>query len=92
MSEIFRTISNGKMLAAVYEVHHPWSDPIQHPGEEFVYCLQGDVRVTVGDEVHVLREGDSISFDSSLKHNFERVSIPPAPAPQILSVWIEGEA
>ena len=84
------TIAQGKMLAAVYEIHHPWSAPIHHPGEEFVYCLQGDVRVTVGDEVHVLCEGDSISFDSSLFHNFERVSSPPSPAPRVLSVWIEG--
>jgi len=84
------TIAKGQMLAAVYEIHHPWSEPIHHPGEEYVYCLQGDVRVIVGDESHLLSEGDSISFDSSLRHNFERVSIPPAPAPRILSVWIEG--
>lgn len=84
------TITNGQMNAAIYEVHHPWIDPIHHPGEEFVYCLRGEVRVTVGEETYVLGEGDSMGFDSSLLHNFERVSRPPAPAPQVLSVWIEG--
>lgn len=84
------TIANGKLLAAIYEIHHPWNDAIRHAGEEFVYCLQGDVQVTVDGERHLLHEGDSMSFDSSLLHNFERVSTPPTPAPRVLSVWIEG--
>jgi quercetin dioxygenase-like cupin family protein len=75
----------------VYEVHHPWTGGgIHHPGEEFVYCLRGEVCAMVGEEKHLLGPGDSISFDSSLVHNFERVTPPPAPAPQVLSVWIDG--
>jgi transcriptional regulator with XRE-family HTH domain len=83
------TIADGKLLAAVFEVHHPRTRGHEHAGEEFLYCIRGPVRAMVGDEIHVLEQGDSISFDSSLPHNFERVLPPPSPAPQVLSVWIE---
>ena len=86
------TIANGKLMAGVYEIHHPWTEPFHSPGEEFVYCLQGEVRVTVGDVTYELVAGDSISFDTSQPFNFDRITLPPSPAPRVLAVWIEGLA
>lgn len=41
----------------------------QHEGEEFVYVLEGNVEVTVGDNVNKMKPGDSLHFNSSIKHD-----------------------
>lgn len=41
----------------------------QHVGEEFVYVLDGQVEVQVGDHVNVLKSGDSLHFNSGVKHD-----------------------
>lgn len=41
----------------------------QHEGEEFVHVLKGKVEVQVGDHVNVLEEGDSLHFNSGVKHD-----------------------
>lgn len=43
-------------------------EPISHAGEEFVYCLAGEVDYQVRDEWHRLRAGDSILFLASQPH------------------------
>lgn len=44
-----------------------------HEGEEFGFILEGAYEVTVGDEVFVLEEGDSISYPSHLPHKMRVV-------------------
>ena len=39
-----------------------------HEGEEFHYVMHGKVKIVVDGKEHVLDEGDSIYFDSSLPH------------------------
>jgi quercetin dioxygenase-like cupin family protein len=39
-----------------------------HEGEEFVYVLSGGLKIQVGQNVSMLEEGESITFDSSLHH------------------------
>jgi len=46
----------------------------KHEGEEFVYVLEGRVEVKVGDELHVLKEGKSLHFNSALPHNLKNLS------------------
>jgi transcriptional regulator with XRE-family HTH domain len=41
----------------------------QHEGEEFVYVLKGRVEIQVGDHVNRLKKGDSLHFNSSIKHD-----------------------
>ncbi|MET0929157.1 MAG: helix-turn-helix domain-containing protein [Aeromicrobium sp.] len=43
-------------------------DLITHDGYEYGYVLSGEVEVTVGDEVFLLHEGESLGFDSSIPH------------------------
>jgi quercetin dioxygenase-like cupin family protein len=40
----------------------------QHDGEEFIYVLNGEVQVTVGENVNQLNKGDSLHFNSNLVH------------------------
>lgn len=41
----------------------------QHEGEEFVYVLKGNVEVQVGEHVNKLKKGDSLHFNSGVKHD-----------------------
>jgi transcriptional regulator with XRE-family HTH domain/quercetin dioxygenase-like cupin family protein len=43
-------------------------DLIKHDGYEYGFVLAGEVEVTVGDEVFLLHEGESLGFDSSIPH------------------------
>jgi len=45
----------------------------QHEGEEFVYVLQGDIEVTVGDHVNNLKTGESLHFNSGIQHHMRNV-------------------
>lgn len=40
----------------------------QHEGEEFVYVLKGRIEITVGDHVNFLSAGDSLHFNSGIRH------------------------
>ena len=41
----------------------------QHEGEEFVYVLEGNIEVQVGDHINILKTGDSLHFNSGVKHD-----------------------
>ena len=45
----------------------------QHEGEEFVYVLKGDIEIAVGDHVNVLKEHDSLHFNSGIQHHIRNV-------------------
>ncbi|MFH2091905.1 MAG: XRE family transcriptional regulator [Pseudomonadota bacterium] len=45
----------------------------KHDGEEFVYVLDGSVEVTVGDHVNQLKPGDSLHFNSGVKHDLRNI-------------------
>jgi len=39
-----------------------------HDGEEFIFVLQGGLKIQVGQNTSTLKKGGSINFDSSLSH------------------------
>jgi len=52
--------------------------PITHGGEEFVYCLQGEVDYKIGERVYLLEAGSSLLFNAALPHGFGNKSDEPA--------------
>lgn len=40
-----------------------------HEGEEFIYVMSGEIEVAYGKEHYTLSEGDSIFYDSIVKHH-----------------------
>jgi transcriptional regulator with XRE-family HTH domain len=54
-----------------------------HEGEEFGFVLEGELEVTVDNEVYVLKEGDSISYRSHLPHRMRRIGDAPC-----RSIWV----
>jgi len=47
---------------------------VSHEGEEFIYIIKGQMKMQVGDVFHVLNSGDSLYFNSALKHGIIPVS------------------
>jgi quercetin dioxygenase-like cupin family protein len=45
-----------------------------HEGEEFVYVLAGKVEVAVGEHVNTLQQGESLHFNSGIRHKLKSVS------------------
>jgi transcriptional regulator with XRE-family HTH domain len=85
-------LTGGKLEAAVVELFGDQERPgFRHSGEEFVYCLSGQLRLTVGREVHVLNPGDSATFWSRHRHRYE--SCLPSPSSEVtrmIMVWYEA--
>ncbi len=46
----------------------------QHEGEEFVYVLSGKIQVLVGDNVNILDAGDSLHFNSGIRHKLSNLA------------------
>ncbi|MEN6440637.1 MAG: cupin domain-containing protein [Syntrophobacter sp.] len=42
--------------------------PSFHEGEEFIVVISGEVEVNYGNEVHILKSGDSIYYNSVVPH------------------------
>ncbi len=40
-----------------------------HEGEEFIFVLEGEIEIDYGKQKYVLKEGDSIFYDSIVKHH-----------------------
>ncbi|MFI7102693.1 helix-turn-helix domain-containing protein [Streptomyces sp. NPDC050161] len=45
-----------------------------HPGEEWLYVLAGQLRLTLGEAVHLLGPGDAAHFDSLTPHRIAAAS------------------
>lgn len=45
-----------------------------HEGEEFIYVMSGEVEIAYGKETYTLHEGDSIFYDSIVKHHVHGAS------------------
>jgi len=46
------------------------SKPIIHPGQEFVYCLSGEIEYFVDNQQFILKKGDSLLFDALHPHGW----------------------
>ena len=40
-----------------------------HEGEEFIYVMEGEIEIVYGKQTYSLKEGDSIFYDSIVKHH-----------------------
>ena len=50
-------------------------EPISHAGEEFVYCVEGEIEYLVDEEWHRLEAGDSLLFQSPQPHMCRNTSL-----------------
>ena len=65
------SFSNGATDARKHMEYHPLAQQklSAHEGEEFIYVMQGEIEIVYGKETYTLKEGDSIFYDSIVKHH-----------------------
>lgn len=49
-------------------------DRFTHDGEECGFIIQGKMEITVGNDTHILRPGDSVTFSSNEPHSWKNIS------------------
>jgi transcriptional regulator with XRE-family HTH domain len=49
--------------------------PLSHEGQDFVYCLRGEILYNVNGKAYVLEAGDSLFFDGKLMHRFQSTAM-----------------
>jgi transcriptional regulator with XRE-family HTH domain len=64
------------------------AEVISHPGEEFVYCFEGDIEYCVGEQLYRMESGDSLLFKATLPHSFSNLMQTPA---VLMMVFQSGE-
>ncbi len=66
-----------RQMCILREVMPPGTDTgesmLEHDGEEGGVVMQGEVEVTVGEQVRVLRAGEGYYFESRVPHRFRNV-------------------
>jgi transcriptional regulator with XRE-family HTH domain len=65
--------------------------PITHTGHEFVICLRGQLEYKVDGEIYLLESGDSLLFNSHLRHKWRNPGPTVTNAIFVLSGFEEGE-
>jgi mannose-6-phosphate isomerase-like protein (cupin superfamily) len=64
------SLPSGLTEHAMMEIHQPsWVD--SHYGEEFIYCLRGEVTITVNGHPCELKEGDAMCFEAKHPHQYQ---------------------
>lgn len=65
-------------LQILHEVYEPGADTgeamLEHFSTEGGYVVEGELELTVGDEIRVLKAGESYLFDSRVPHRFRNPS------------------
>ena len=71
-----------RQMCILREVMPPGTDTgeamLSHDGEEGGVIVAGQVEITVGEQVRVLRPGEAYYFESRMPHRFRNVGSEPA--------------
>jgi transcriptional regulator with XRE-family HTH domain len=68
-----RDVNFMKITYAPGATSNPDGSLMVHEGFEYGYVVSGALEVTVGNEVFVLREGESLGFDSAIPHQLRNI-------------------
>ena len=61
-------------LLVLLDSSKPQAALVSHSGQEFNFVVEGQMKVTVGKNEHILSAGDSIYFDARLPHSQSAVN------------------
>lgn len=77
---VFRQVGDarGHNLQILHEVYDPGADTgetlLQHASSEGGYVVEGELEITVGNDIRVLKAGEAYLFDSREPHRFRNLS------------------
>jgi quercetin dioxygenase-like cupin family protein/DNA-binding XRE family transcriptional regulator len=73
LAEILVPSANGRLLEGFLVIIEPGghtNGTLQHKGEEVGFVIEGELELTINNEKHLLRSGDSFYFPSELPHAY----------------------
>jgi len=70
--------SHLRAFMVTIESHHAHK-PVEyrHEGEEFIYVMAGDLELTLGGKIHILKKEECIHFNSDIPHKLKSLSNEP---------------
>jgi len=70
--------SHLRAFMVTIESHHAHK-PVEyrHEGEEFIYVMEGDLELTLGGKIHVLKKTECMHFNSDIPHKLKSLSNEP---------------
>lgn len=86
--ELLNPSLRSKKMEVVYAKMEPFESLFEkytHEGEEFGLVIKGQIKVELGDETHILNEGDSIYFKSTAPHAIYGVDSEPSEV-----IWVNS--
>jgi transcriptional regulator with XRE-family HTH domain len=86
LAEVLIPSAEGRLLEGFLVVIEPGghtNGTLQHKGEEVGFVVEGQLELTINDDVHLLKSGDSFYFPSDLPHAYRNVG-----KTQMRAVWI----
>jgi len=91
--ESLETQKPGKHMEPLFVEFQPMETEemvfVNHPGEEFLYLLDGILEFRTDDRIEILHPGDSLYFESEINHSFRGIEGGPATA--VVVVWSRPE-
>ena len=83
ISGSYRQFQTAAAVARVEPAANSGEKLLEHPGEELLHALEGELEFVVGEQVHVLGAGDSLHFSGSVPHRWCNQGRVPA-----VAVWV----
>ena len=83
MESLGSGLQNQQLLPFLMHIERDGEKPceaVTHAGQEFVYCLAGEIEYYVGEEVYRLAVGDSLLLDATQPHCFRSITSGPVSA------------
>ena len=66
--------NNMEPIVATFQPHARYVEQLEHGGEEFAFVVKGELRFTLENSAHHLREGDCVYFPGQKSHGWENIS------------------
>lgn len=79
----YRQFETAAAMATVVPGASSGDKPLQHPGEEVVHVVEGELTFQVGDRSYTLREGDTLHFGGEVQHHWGNETARPTRA-----IWV----
>ena len=74
-------------LLITVEPHHHYNKAWTHTYDEMGYVLEGELIITIENQIYNLREGDAFYIDAMTEHNLSNLSDKPCK-----SIWVRQKA
>lgn len=82
-------LPGGRIHALVVESYRKEQDAVAFPGQMFLFVLSGRIRLTLGEDVIEMGEGDTVSYWADVPNVYEAIGEGEVPPARILEIFVD---